>query len=408
MEFMKSWIGPLAAHPTAANLLMILFLLLGFMNMGDIRRETFPDFASTKVSVTVVYPGATAEDVESAVCQRIEEAVEGISNLIKVTSKASEGRATVTLEMRDGADSTEFLNDIKTEVDAISNFPEEVEDVIVKRLNRTDQVLSIAVTGPMSEPHLKLYCEQLKEKIKQLPLVSQVEILGFSEHQLQVEIPLYNLMRLGLSVSDIQSVLQNQSIDMPAGTIETDHSYVFEGKELLRSRWRFLFLADGQLRIGVTVTAVEALPPMPRIGAQLQLSEAVSCALTDVEWFGRGPHENYPDRQHSADYGRWRTDLSAMHTDYIFPSDNGLRCDVTELSLGEVRIAGHFHFSVSPYGQARLAAANHSSDLEAAEGVYVYIDGFHMGVGGDDSWTPSCKERYRLTDNRYNWAFSLS
>lgn len=224
MKFMKSWIGPLAAHPTAANLLMILFLLLGLMNMGDIRRETFPDFASTEVSVTAVYPGATAEDVESAVCERIEEAVEGISNLIKVTSKAAEGRATVTLEMQDGANTTEFLNDIKTEVEAISNFPAEIEDVIVKRLNRTDQVLSIAVTGPMSEPHLKLYCEQLKEKIKQLPLVSQVDILGFSEHQLQVEIPLYQLMHLGLSVSDIQAVLQNQSIDMPAGTIETDQT----------------------------------------------------------------------------------------------------------------------------------------------------------------------------------------
>ncbi len=224
MKFMKSWIGPLAAHPTAGNLLMILFLLLGLMNMGDIRRETFPDFASTEVLVTAVYPGATAEDVESAVCERIEDAVEGISNLVKVTSKAAEGRATVTLEMRDGADATEFLNDIKTEVDAISNLPEGIEDLIVKRLNRTDRVLSIAVSGPMSEPHLKLYCEQLKEKIKQLPLVSQVDILGFSEHQLQVEIPKYNLMRLGLSVSDIQVVLQNQSIDMPAGTVETDQT----------------------------------------------------------------------------------------------------------------------------------------------------------------------------------------
>ncbi len=224
MKFMKSWIGPLAAHPTAGNLLMILFLLLGLINMGDIRRETFPDFASTEVSVTAVYPGATAEDVESAVCERIEDAVEGISNLVKVTSKAAEGRATVTLEMRDGADATEFLNDVKTEVDAISNFPEGIEDLIVKRLNRTDRVLSIAVSGPMSEPHLKLYCEQLKEKIKQLPLVSQVDILGFSEHQLQVEIPKYNLMRLGVSVSDIQAVLQNQSIDMPAGTIETDQT----------------------------------------------------------------------------------------------------------------------------------------------------------------------------------------
>ena len=63
MKMMKSWIAPLVTHPTAANLLMVLFLLLGLMHMGDIRRETFPDFASTEISVTAVYPGATAEDV---------------------------------------------------------------------------------------------------------------------------------------------------------------------------------------------------------------------------------------------------------------------------------------------------------------------------------------------------------
>lgn len=203
MLFAKPIIAALTEHPTAANLFMVLFLLMGLLTMGDIRRETFPDFSSTEVSVTVRYAGATAEDVEGSVSERIEEAVEGVSNLAKITSISSEGKATVTLEMQEGADAAEFLNDIKTEVEAIANFPSEVEDVIVKRLNKTDQVLSIAVTGPMSEPHLKLYTEQLKDKIKQLPLVSQVDLLGFSEHQLLIEIPFYNLMKYGLSINDI-------------------------------------------------------------------------------------------------------------------------------------------------------------------------------------------------------------
>ncbi len=221
MNFLKSILATLAEHPTAANLLMVLFLLLGLVTIGELRRETFPDFSSTEVSVTAFYPGATAKDVESAVCERIEEAVESVANIKKITSKAVEGHATVTIEMEDGSDATEFLNDIKTEVDAISTFPDVVEDVTVKRLNRTDQVLSIAVTGPMTEPHLKIYCEQLRDTIKQLPLVSQVELQGFSKHQLLVEIPLYTVLRLGLSVADIQSILQKQSVDMPSGTIET-------------------------------------------------------------------------------------------------------------------------------------------------------------------------------------------
>lgn len=236
MKATNSFIATLADHPTAANLIMVLFLLLGLLSIGDIRRETFPDFASTEVSVSAVYPGATAETVESSVSERIEEAVEGVSNLAKVTSTSSEGVAKVIIEMEEGADATEFLNDIKTEVDAISDFPDQVEDVIVKRLNRTDQVLSVAVTGPMSEPHLKLYCEQLKDRIKQLPLVSQVELLGFSDHQILVEIPYYNLQRLGVSISDIQSVIRNQSLDLPTGTVETgDTDYLLRFTEERRT-----------------------------------------------------------------------------------------------------------------------------------------------------------------------------
>ncbi len=256
MNFFKSLLATLAEHPTTANLLMILFLLLGFLTVGELRRETFPDFASTEISVTAVYPGATAEDVESAVCERIEEAVETVANIKKITSQAAEGRATVILEMEEGADTTEFLNDIKTEVDAISIFPDVVEDVIVKRLNRTDQVLSVAVTGPMSESHLKIFCEQLKDKIKQLPLISQVELHGFSKHQLLVELPYYNLMRLGLSVLDIQTIIKNQSVDLPAGTIETrERDYLIRFTEERRTvrdleeLWVVSNMAGGEIKL---------------------------------------------------------------------------------------------------------------------------------------------------------------
>ena len=97
-----------------------------------------------------------------------------------------------------------------------------------------------------------------------------------------------------------------------------------------------------------------------------------------------------------------------MHTDYIFPSENGLRCDVSALTLGDLHIAGQFNFSVSKYGQTKLAAARHTHDLTPEAGLYVYIDGYHMGVGGDDSWTPSVKPAFRLDASRYHWAFSLS
>ncbi|MCP4023157.1 MAG: efflux RND transporter permease subunit, partial [Desulfobacteraceae bacterium] len=221
MDALKRRIGFLCAHPTAANLLMILFIALGVLTMGDLTRETLPDFSTNAVQITAVYPGAVAQDVEMSVCRRIEEAIEEISHIDEVRSTARENSGRVVVDMSDDGNIIEFLNDIKTEVEAINDFPAEVEDVIVKRINRTDQVVSIAVTGPMSPVHLKLYCEDLKDRLKQLNLVSQVEVLGFSDHEYLVEIPFYTLMRLGLSILDIQNAVRSQSMDLPAGSLET-------------------------------------------------------------------------------------------------------------------------------------------------------------------------------------------
>ncbi len=221
MTGIKNSIAYLCGHPTASNLLMLLFIALGLISVKDLRRETFPDFSVDAVQITAVYPGATAEDVESAVCRRIEDAIEEVNHIDRIESTAQENLATVVVEMVEGEDVMEFFNDLKTDVEAISDFPDEVEDLIIKRINRTDQVVSVAVTGPMSELHLKLYCESLKDRLKQLDLVSQVDLLGFSEHEFLIEIPFYEMMRLGLSISNIQSVITAQSLDMPSGSLET-------------------------------------------------------------------------------------------------------------------------------------------------------------------------------------------
>ncbi|WDP91927.1 MAG: efflux RND transporter permease subunit [Desulfobacter sp.] len=224
MNAFKSMVTFLAGHPTAANLLMILFLALGAISVGDLKRETFPDFAVDAVEVTALYPGATAEDVESSVCRRIEDAVDSVSYISEVRSTAMENSARVVIEMEEEGDPIQFLNDIKTEVEAISDFPDPVEDLIVKQINQIDPVVSIAVTGPMSPVHLKFYCEDLKERLKRLDLISQVEIQGFSDHEFLIEIPFYEMMRLGLSVSDIEAAVAAQNIDLPAGSLETRDS----------------------------------------------------------------------------------------------------------------------------------------------------------------------------------------
>ncbi|MDD9301653.1 MAG: efflux RND transporter permease subunit [Desulfobacter sp.] len=224
MNAFKGMVTFLSGHPTAANLLMILFLALGAISAGDLKRETFPDFSVDAVAVTALYPGATAQDVEAAVCRRIEDAVDSVSNISEVQSTAMENSARVVIEMKEEGDPIQFLNDIKTEVEAVSDFPQEVEDLIIKQINRTDQVVSIAVTGPMSPVHLKFFCENLKDRLKRMDLISQVDLKGFSDSEFLIEISFYDMMRLGLSVSDIEAAVAAQNIDLPAGSLETRDS----------------------------------------------------------------------------------------------------------------------------------------------------------------------------------------
>ena len=214
-------IGFFAAHRTAANLLVLAFIVLGLVALPKIKRETMPEIPPRNIEVRIPYPGASALDVELGLCQRIEEAVEGIENREETRCQAREGLAVATVEMLEGNDFDRFLNDIKTEIEAIDNFPEDAETPIVKQLGIFDFVATIVVTGPMPVPDLKAYAEDMKDRLLLLDEISQVDIGGFSEHQIRIEIPLATVRQFGLDIGEIATTISNQSIDLPAGTVET-------------------------------------------------------------------------------------------------------------------------------------------------------------------------------------------
>ena len=169
-------------------------------------------------------PGATPEDVEYSICQRLEDAIEGTSALQETQCESRESLARLTAEMAKEGDIGRFINDIKTAVDAINDFPEEAEQPVVKEKNRFDQVISIAVTAETSLPHLKSYAEDLKRRLQQIPGVALIDLQGFSDHQLRIELSLPLLRQHNLSLSDITSQISRQNIRLPAGQIETDRS----------------------------------------------------------------------------------------------------------------------------------------------------------------------------------------
>ncbi len=211
----------LTSHPTAANLLMLVFLSLGLTALPSLQRASFPDMPIVKVEVSIAYPGASTQEVEEAICEKMEEAAETVTDTIKVSCVAREGFSQTIYEMRQESDLDRFFNDIRTEIEAIDDFPEQIEEPVMKRIGITIPVTSVAIYGPISQPDLKVYAEQIKTRMQALPGVTQVEIAGFADRQIRIEIGATTLRQFGLSTADIANRIARQSIEMPSGTIET-------------------------------------------------------------------------------------------------------------------------------------------------------------------------------------------
>ncbi|CFQ43434.1 beta-D-galactosidase [Yersinia frederiksenii] len=181
--------------------------------------------------------------------------------------------------------------------------------------------------------------------------------------------------------------------------ISAEYGYKFADEQLLHSHWLYHFDQHGRMTIDVRVQIATSLPSPARIGMCCQLSDVAE----NVDWLGLGPHENYPDRQLSAQFGHWQQSLSQMHTPYIFPSENGLRCNTRNLNYGNWQLTGQFHFGISRYSTQQLMTTNHQHLLKPEPGTWLNIDGFHMGVGGDDSWSPSVHTDHLLTNEIYQY-----
>ena len=207
-------------HQTAANLLMAAIMILGLVTLPGLQRETLPEIQNDEVEVRVVYRGATAQEVEDAICRRLEDALEGVSDLDELRCESREGVGTATAIMSEGADMMRFLDDVKSEVDAIDDLPDQTEAPVVSELGRTEPVISVAVTGPEDPVVLKAYAENLKDRMMALDNIAEVTVTGFSDHHIRIEIPAWRLRQYGLSAADVARAVGRHSVSSPAGLLE--------------------------------------------------------------------------------------------------------------------------------------------------------------------------------------------
>ncbi|MDP0589285.1 MAG: efflux RND transporter permease subunit [Candidatus Endonucleobacter bathymodioli] len=209
------------AHPTAANLLMMVFLALGLITLPQINRETFPNVEAYSVQIQVPYPGATSLDVEQGICLTLENALDGISFVEEKVCQARQNMGVMTVKMFEQGDFAKFLDDVNSAVNSISDFPNEAELATVIEVGRIQNVISVALTADLPRAELKTLAEQIKQRLLRHKNIPIVEIQGFSDRQMLISVSDYNIKRYGLSLQDIADIVGKQNVDLPVGTIET-------------------------------------------------------------------------------------------------------------------------------------------------------------------------------------------
>jgi len=253
-----------AAHPTAANILMFIILLLGVAALPELDKETFPEIKLYKVQVTVNYPGASASEVEEGICNRLEDNTDGISFLEERSCQARDNVAIMVLEMREIGNLQQFIDDVNSAVDGITDFPDDAEDPLIDELGRTSAVVSVAISAQLSPPELKALAEHYRDRLLALPEIPMVEVSGFSTHELSVRIKAETLRRYRLSVQDIADLIQQQAVDLPAGILETDQRWyqirVENQRRSVAALTDLVVLNDakgGRLRLGDIATVAD-------------------------------------------------------------------------------------------------------------------------------------------------------
>ncbi|QJB70443.1 efflux RND transporter permease subunit [Parasphingorhabdus halotolerans] len=216
----------MARNGVAANLLMIFFLIAGIVSFNTIVQEVFAENSLDTVQISVAFPGATPDEIEESIVQKIEEAVEAVDNIKQIKSNAAENTGSVLVELKLGADIDRALDDIKAEIDQIQTFPDEAEEPDVRELTSRQSVVRIAIFGDVSEAALKETASRLEEALAALPEISYVDTSSIRDYEVSIEVPQNTLQALGLSLNDISRTVAASSLDSPAGSINTDSEEV--------------------------------------------------------------------------------------------------------------------------------------------------------------------------------------
>ena len=226
---MRTLVRKAIENSAALNTTVVALMVVGFVALQSMRRESFPEFDLDQISIMVPYPAAAPEEVEQGVTQKIEEAVRTIEGISKITSTSSEGSASLSLELEgDSRSSDRVLDEVRSAVDRIPSMPLEAEEPVISLLTRRRPSLQVGILAPHRrdlEVHEQLQLRQVAERVRDdlllIPEIAEVSFMAARDYQIDIEIPEETLREHGLTLRGAAEIIRRENRELPAGTIRS-------------------------------------------------------------------------------------------------------------------------------------------------------------------------------------------
>ncbi len=257
----------------AANLLMVSIVAGGLWSFNSrMILQDFPDVPNRMITVSVEYRGATPGEIEQSIVQRIEEALYDIEGVEEMTAIANSNRGSVTVEIEDGYNLSEKLDEVTNRISTIRTFPPEAERPQINLMSRAEQVITVVISGDLSERELKILGEQLRDEVSTIPGITLAALKAVRPYEIAIEVSENTLLQYGLTFDQVTRAIRTSSVDLSAGSVKTE-----TGRILLRTNQQadnyddfsaitLLTRRDGtKLSVGDVATVIDGFDETPII-----------------------------------------------------------------------------------------------------------------------------------------------
>jgi len=220
---MKKIISYFIKYPVAVNVMIIAFIAFGMIGALSIKSSFFPLVDSELISINLVYPGASPQEMEEGVVLKIEDNLKGIVGIDRVTSVSRENSASVTVEIIKGKNIDVVLADVKNAVDRVPSFPSGMEPPVISKIENIRPTISFTISGdnlPLTT--LKQYARTIENDLRNIEGISQVNLSGFPLEEIEIAVRENDLRAFNLSFTEVANAVRNSNILITGGNIKTD------------------------------------------------------------------------------------------------------------------------------------------------------------------------------------------